>query len=97
MKTKKKPEAEFPRVLNLKHSDIQPTLVDAFRRWRDAGELHPSAILCEFVGSDDGRTEKHYFNVETGKRMDPSDLETVSYIDAVASTKKKFMIFQNAT
>lgn len=91
---KRKQIQGFPRCVTLKREEIQPDMATAVNRWRDVGELPPSAILCEYVGSADHKRKECYRNVETGALVDASELETISYVNvAKESPKKSYMIF----
>lgn len=87
--TQRKAQATtYPKLLILKDAEVQPTLAEAFERWRGLGEYPTDSGLFLFVGGT-----LPYRNVVTGELCDPTEeWETLSFVRVKGDKKNCYSI-----
>lgn len=80
----------YPKLLVLKAEEVQPTLAEAFERWRGLGEYPQDCGLFLFVGGT-----LPYQNEVSGELVNPLESwETLSIVVVKGDKKKSWLILR---
>lgn len=82
----------IPRSIIVTPDMMQPTLAEAFARWRAAGEWPADAVLVKFGG------QFMWSDPVTGERVEPAEWETYTHVQIGAKglppSQRRYVIFK---
>lgn len=93
-------EQPIPRSIVVTKDMMQPTLAEAFTRWKELGEYPADAMLCTLVPSwgrvDSRGAESAVRNVHTGETFDGETLETLTHVQVKGAvpSQRYYMILR---